>query len=86
MTNRRVSLSFLVRQLDLIRYAVPEAYAKRVCSKFAQLGARGVSVLVASGDQGTGDVNPDPETSNLCIANDGSNRTIFLPMFPASCP
>ncbi|KZV66414.1 subtilisin-like protein [Peniophora sp. CONT] len=65
---------------------VPQAYAQLVCSKFAQLGARGVSVLVASGDQGTGDGNPDPETSDLCIANDGTNRTKFLPMFPASCP
>ncbi|VDB84586.1 unnamed protein product [Peniophora sp. CBMAI 1063] len=65
---------------------VPMAYAQFVCRKFAQLGARGVSVLVASGDQGTGDVNPDPETSDLCIANDGSNHTMFLPKFPASCP
>ena len=66
--------------------AVPKAYAQRVCSMFAQLGARGVSVLVASGDDGTGDGNPDPKTSTLCTSNDGTNRTTFIPKFPASCP
>lgn len=51
--------------------------ANRTCNLFAQLGARGVSVLVASGDAGVG---------RSCQTNDGKNTTRFLPGFPASCP
>ena len=29
---------------------IPEAYARNVCSMFGQLGARGVTVLVSSGE------------------------------------
>jgi tripeptidyl-peptidase I len=64
---------------------VPESYAKRVCADFAQLGARGVSLTFSSGDGGVGDGDPDPATQT-CITNDGTNRTEFLPGFPASCP
>lgn len=56
---------------------VPTPYANETCNMFAQLGARGVSVIFASGDSGTG---------GSCVSNDGSNRTRFLPVFPASCP
>lgn len=56
---------------------VPKPYATTVCNLFAQLGARGVSVLFGSGDSGPG---------GECISNDGKNRTVFTPMFPASCP
>ena len=58
---------------------VPYAYAKRVCEGFAQLGARGISVLFGSGDQGVG---PD----GFCSKNDGTGDKVFLPSFPASCP
>ncbi|KAJ7292723.1 tripeptidyl peptidase A [Mycena rebaudengoi] len=60
---------------------VPQDYAKAVCQGFAKLGARGISVLFSTGDQGLG-------TDDLptCIANTGSNATTFLPVFPASCP
>lgn len=34
---------------------VPYSYADSVCNGFAQLGARGISVLFASGDSGVGD-------------------------------
>ena len=44
---------------------------------FAQLGARGVSVLFSSGDTGVG---------SACQTNDGKNTTRFLPIFPAACP
>ena len=44
---------------------------------FAQLGARGVSVLFSSGDSGVGDA---------CVSNDGKNTTEFQPQFPAACP
>ncbi|KAI4160428.1 MAG: hypothetical protein LQ342_005752 [Letrouitia transgressa] len=59
---------------------VPASYARRVCNQFAQLGARGVSLLFASGDAGVGG---DPET---CFTNDGKNRSTFLPSFPDGCP
>lgn len=51
--------------------------ANATCSLFAQLGARGVSVLVSSGDTGVG---------SACQTNDGTNTTRFMPVFPASCP
>ena len=58
---------------------VPYAYAKRVCEGFAQLGARGISVLVGSGDEGVG-------RDGLCVTNDKTSKRAFLPSFPASCP
>ncbi|GAB7358725.1 hypothetical protein MBLNU230_g3954t1 [Neophaeotheca triangularis] len=57
--------------------SVPEAYSRRVCRAFGELGARGVSVLFSSGDTGPG---------SACQTNDGTNTTRFLPIFPASCP
>ncbi|RHZ51930.1 S53 family peptidase [Aspergillus thermomutatus] len=57
--------------------SVPESYANATCSLFAQLGARGVSVIFSSGDSGVG---------TTCITNDGTRRTRFLPVFPATCP
>ncbi|KAL9098583.1 MAG: hypothetical protein Q9163_005792 [Psora crenata] len=57
--------------------SVPEAYSNQTCSLFAQLGARGVSVLFSSGDTGPG---------SACQTNDGKNTTRFLPVFPAACP
>lgn len=57
---------------------VPLSYATAVCRGFAQLGARGATVLFASGDQGVG-------TSGKCFKNDGTNSSTFLPGFPASC-
>ncbi|KAJ6515255.1 tripeptidyl peptidase A [Mycena sanguinolenta] len=64
---------------------VPESFAKRACAGFAQLGARGVSLTVSSGDGGVGDGDSDPATQT-CLTNDGKNRTQFIPGFPASCP
>lgn len=52
----------------------PEKQAQRVCNMFAALGARGVSVLVASGDHGTGTV---------CLDNSGKEKK-FLPTFPCT--
>ncbi|KAK7696300.1 hypothetical protein QCA50_000954 [Cerrena zonata] len=64
---------------------IPESYGRAVCKRFAQLGARGVSLFFSSGDSGVGDANPDP-TTQMCKTNDGHNTTRFLPAFPASCP
>ncbi|KAI1173492.1 tripeptidyl-peptidase 1 precursor [Nemania sp. FL0916] len=58
---------------------VPESYARRVCQQFAQVGARGTTLLFASGDAGVG---PYGE----CVSNDGKNTDKFLPDFPPSCP
>lgn len=57
--------------------SVPADYTNATCSLFAQLGARGVSVLFSSGDTGVG---------SACQTNDGLNTTRFLPIFPAACP
>lgn len=57
--------------------SVPEQYSRAVCKMFAQLGARGVSVIFSSGDEGVG---------SACETNDGNNTARFLPIFPASCP
>lgn len=60
---------------------VPLKVAIRVCRAFATLGARGVSLLFPSGDDGLGD-----EDGTNCFSNDGLYRKKFVPMFPASCP
>jgi tripeptidyl-peptidase I len=52
---------------------VPLAYATNVCNLFSQLGVRGVSVLVASGDSGVG---------RGCL----NNQPRFSTAFPAGCP
>ncbi|CZR64212.1 related to tripeptidyl-peptidase I [Phialocephala subalpina] len=59
---------------------VPKSYADRVCKSFAQLGARGISLLVSSGDSGLGG-----ETAADCVSST-TNATTFLPAFPAGCP
>ena len=56
---------------------IPLPYATQVCNMFAQLGARGKSVMIASGDSGVG---------SFCQANNGTNAPKFQPQFPASCP
>lgn len=69
-------LSVLTTSYGEIEQSVPPSYARSVCNLFAQLGARGVSVIDSSGDSGVGET---------CLSNDGS-RTKFQPIFPASCP
>ncbi|KAI9457119.1 subtilisin-like protein [Lactarius psammicola] len=56
--------------------SLSKQYAIYVCDLFAQLGARGVSILISSGNGGVGEGN--------CVTNDGSIR--FMPNFPATCP
>lgn len=48
------------------------ALTDKLCKAYAQLGARGVSILFASGDSGVGCQN--------------SNATLFEPTFPSNCP
>ncbi|KAI0733779.1 family S53 protease [Fomitopsis betulina] len=54
--------------------ALSPKLADAICTAYAQLGARGVSVLFASGDGGV--------SGNQA----SSNCTQFVPVFPASCP
>ncbi|KAF8265095.1 peptidase S8/S53 domain-containing protein [Lactarius quietus] len=56
----------------------PPDYAVSVCDLFKQLGARGVSLLFASGDSGVGGAD--------CMKNDGSGAVEFQPFFPSTCP
>lgn len=58
---------------------VPHAYQRRVCHEAAALGARGVTLLFSSGDEGVG-------ADGKCYSNDGKKTRKFLPAFPASCP
>ncbi|KAH8978301.1 subtilisin-like protein [Lactarius deliciosus] len=68
-----ISISYGALEKD-----IPLEYAKKLCDLFSELGARGASVLVPSGNYGVG--------PGACIANDGSGRVQFVPDFPASCP
>ncbi|KAJ6440055.1 tripeptidyl peptidase SED3 [Purpureocillium lavendulum] len=56
---------------------VPRDYAETVCNQFAKLAARGVSVLVSSGDGGVA----GGQTSK-CVSNDGKCTRKFLPTCP----
>lgn len=62
-----------------IEQTVPYSYAKRVCEGFAQLGARGVSVIFGAGDSGVG-------KPGYCHSNNATDAYEFLTSFPASCP
>jgi len=58
---------------------ISKSYATTACQQFAQLGARGITLLFGSGDWGVG-ANGD------CFSNNGTNAPTFLPEFPAACP
>ncbi|KAH9015057.1 subtilisin-like protein [Lactarius pseudohatsudake] len=55
--------------------SVPLDFAESTCDLYAQLGARGVSLLFSTGDDGVG---------KDCTDTSGNVR--FRTMFPASCP
>ncbi|KAH9025404.1 subtilisin-like protein, partial [Lactarius pseudohatsudake] len=79
------SLDYLLKKTDIpqtisISYGayeryVPREYARALCILYAQLGARGVSVLYPTGDDGVGE-NCEDESGNVR----------FVAGFPASCP
>ena len=54
----------------------PREYAVPICDLYAKLGARGVSILSASGDYGVGGPGD---------CKDENDRVQFIPTFPASC-
>ncbi|KAH8995550.1 subtilisin-like protein [Lactarius hatsudake] len=80
------SLEYLFEKADIpqtisisygsYEYNVPQEYSTALCTLFAQLGARGVSVLFPSGDDGVGKNCKDAESGNVR----------FIAEFPASCP
>lgn len=55
----------------------PKPYAQQVCDMFGQLGTRGVSIIVSSGDFGPG---------MSCQSNGDTKTTKYIPSFPATCP
>ncbi|CAK7242303.1 MAG: hypothetical protein STHCBS139747_003790 [Sporothrix thermara] len=59
---------------------VPQPYATRVCQLFMQLAARGITVLVATGDGGSHGIG------DTCADDEASQHHLLLPTFPASCP
>ncbi|KAH9165488.1 subtilisin-like protein [Lactarius sanguifluus] len=68
---RTISISYVADEKD-----IPVAYTMYICTQFGMLGALGVSVLIATGDDGVG--------KGDCLAGDGSVR--FIPLWPATCP
>ncbi|KAJ7333462.1 subtilisin-like protein [Mycena albidolilacea] len=63
-------------------YAYTESFfglslATKICNGYMALGARGISVVFASGDGG---VRTNHDSSDLCANN------TFMPVFPAACP
>ncbi|KAH8994692.1 subtilisin-like protein [Lactarius hatsudake] len=68
---RTISISYVAEEKN-----IPLAYAMYMCTQFGMLGALGVSVLIATGDDGVGEGD--------CVADDGSVR--FIPLWPATCP
>ncbi|KAI5843595.1 peptidase S8/S53 domain-containing protein [Tricharina praecox] len=77
LLSQRTLPSVLSTSYGESEQTVPLSYRLSVCNQFARLGARGVSVIFASGDSGTG---------WSCKTNDGTNSTRFQPVFPAACP
>ncbi len=69
-----------IPQTILIAYGNPEQvfpreYATSLCNLFARLGARGVSIIVSTGDEGIGRGD----------CKDSSGNVRFISSFPASC-
>ncbi|KAL7794429.1 DHS-like NAD/FAD-binding domain-containing protein [Trichoderma ceciliae] len=61
--------------------SVPRDYAKRVCSLFGLLTARGTSIIFSSGDGGA-----RGGRSSSCLTNDGTHRRVTMATFPPTCP
>ncbi|KIN05315.1 hypothetical protein OIDMADRAFT_51125 [Oidiodendron maius Zn] len=72
-----ISISYGLQEQDL-----PANYQKRMCMEFMKLGLQGVSVLVASGDNGVAGPAGDG-SANGCL---GTDLKVFSPAFPNTCP
>ncbi|CAK5273720.1 unnamed protein product [Mycena citricolor] len=83
LNSTTIPQTFLMGSFETTSYGddeqtVPMDYAISVCNLFAQLGVRGSSIMFSSGDDGVG--------AGTCRTNDGTNKVLFQPAFPASCP
>ena len=58
-----------------VEHLLPPEYTDTLCEMFGQLGLRGVTVLVPSGNNGVG--------KGSCEDEDGIKQ--FVPEFPSSC-
>lgn len=63
--------------LTLRTETVPKDYAMSVCNLFAQLGARGASIMFSSGDFGVG--------GGDCTTNDGKSAVKFQCVYFLRC-
>ncbi|ORY14368.1 peptidase S8/S53 domain-containing protein [Clohesyomyces aquaticus] len=72
-----ISISYGEQEQDL-----PAYYQQRQCNEFLKLGLQGVSIFVASGDNGVGGI-PGGGAANGCL---GPDAAIFSPTQPNSCP
>ena len=59
----------------ILEALTPGLIHRKLCSSYAALGARGVSVLFGSGDGGVSGIHYPDETC-----------TTFIPTFPGGCP
>ncbi|GAM82590.1 hypothetical protein ANO11243_005720 [Dothideomycetidae sp. 11243] len=74
-----ISISYGQEEHDL-----PAAYQQRQCNEFLKLGLQGVSIFIASGDDGVaGRPGEGHASANGCI---GQNGTVFSPAEPVTCP
>ncbi|KAJ7702024.1 family S53 protease-like protein [Mycena olivaceomarginata] len=62
---------------DLQNHFFGLSVATKICNGYMALGARGISVVFASGDGG---VRGNHDSTDVCANN------TFMPVFPASCP
>ena len=72
-----ISISYGGQEADL-----PASYQERQCNEFMKLGMQGISLVVASGDNGVAGPAGD-DNSDGCLGPAGK---IFSPDFPATCP
>ena len=72
-----------MRRLCSVRCGYISTIILSVLLKTRMTGARGISLMFSSGDNGVGDGDPNPATQQ-CFSNDGRNVTKFIPSFPAS--
>jgi len=75
-----ISISYGGQEVDL-----PASYQQRQCNEFMKLGMQGVSILVASGDNGVAGPPGDPDAAG-CLNSTSGPDTVFNPDFPATCP
>ena len=72
-----ISISYGGQEADL-----PSSYQQRQCNEYMKLGMQGISIVLASGDNGVGGPAGD-DNADGCL---GATGNIFSPDFPATCP